>query len=87
VTGEATFHEPFGPEYVRPAPADCPGCPCCSARLCQRAQEFVFPDTSPYRGQSGIPCQFLNAADAAVTRGCPCTEQYEAKNRARTARC
>ncbi|QNT94847.1 hypothetical protein HEP81_04574 [Streptomyces griseofuscus] len=38
---EGTFHEPFGPEYVRPKQADCPNCPCCSAALCERGRADV----------------------------------------------
>ncbi|CAL9608845.1 hypothetical protein SUDANB1_05583 [Streptomyces sp. enrichment culture] len=33
--------ETFGPEYVRPAPAACPDCACCSARLCERGRSSV----------------------------------------------
>ncbi|MFB7574631.1 hypothetical protein [Streptomyces sp. NPDC056165] len=36
------FHEPFGPQYVRPPQADCPNCPCCSARLCERGRASLL---------------------------------------------
>lgn len=30
-----SFPEPFGPIYESPEPAACPGCPCCTRRLCE----------------------------------------------------
>ncbi|MGE7437991.1 hypothetical protein [Kitasatospora sp. NPDC001175] len=74
---EGYFHEPWGPEYVQPAPADCPGCGCCTARLCKQAKNvsgFTQPDLA---GATGIPCEYLvdNRDREAVdqVRGCPCT--------------
>ena len=30
--------ETFGPEYVKPAPRECPDCPCCSLALCEKGR-------------------------------------------------
>ena len=53
---EAPFPEPFGPEYVAPAPAACPHCPCCSARLCE----------------TGDCLTMAAAADKEIVKDCPC---------------
>ncbi|MFD0209194.1 hypothetical protein ACFVH9_08650 [Streptomyces hirsutus] len=61
---EGPFHEPFGPEYVRPANADCPDCDCCTAVLCATGRASVL-------GCVG------HAGDEAVerVRGCPCSAE------------
>jgi hypothetical protein len=71
------FHEPWGPEYVQLAPADCPDCQCCTARLCERAKN-VGGFTQPELAEAmGIPCEFLvDGSDRELVdtvRGCPCT--------------
>ncbi|PSK52405.1 hypothetical protein B0E38_04731 [Streptomyces sp. 111WW2] len=57
-----TMIEPFGVDYVRPAPAPCPDCDCCSAALCERGR------TSTFR------CAGLaQEAHRALVYGCPCS--------------
>ncbi|MFF4385557.1 hypothetical protein ACFY0G_02005 [Streptomyces sp. NPDC001552] len=53
--------EPFGPEYVRPAQADCPNCPCCTAPLCERGRA------------NWMECEGLTGGPRAAVRGCPCS--------------
>lgn len=57
------FPEPFGPQYVAPPSKDCPNCPCCSARLCERGRRSVMRcsgqrlrDDSLMQLVSGCPC-------------------------------
>jgi hypothetical protein len=74
---EGDFHEPWGPEYVHPAPASCPNCLCCTARLCQRAAAVGGFTTPDLIGAQGIPCEYLadnrDRQSADLVRGCPCT--------------
>lgn len=74
------FPEPFGPEYVRPAPAGCPNCRCCTARLCEQAKNvtgFTQPDLA---GTQGIPCEYVAGhQDRELVRGCPCTAGLPSK--------
>ena len=67
---EGWFPEPFGPVYERPPGEDCPGCPCCTRRLCETAA-----------GQEGI-CSHMSGDPQAVS-GCPCTATAEARARTR----
>lgn len=32
------FHDPLGPAYVRPIPASCPDCGCCTRALCEKGR-------------------------------------------------
>jgi hypothetical protein len=62
------FHEPFGPDYVRPAQAPCANCACCSAVLCERGRNSVhqcagLTDEQTKQIVSGCPCS------AATTPG------------------
>jgi hypothetical protein len=74
---EGYFHEPWGPEYVHPAPVGCPNCPCCTTRLCEQAKKVTGFTTPELAGTTGIPCEYLvDARDREVVdlvRGCPCT--------------
>ncbi|MFE7118544.1 hypothetical protein ACFU99_24320 [Streptomyces sp. NPDC057654] len=54
------FYEPFGPDYVRPSPANCPHCPCHTLRVCEgfqwhRAERPVYSDGSAY--DEPCPCE------------------------------
>ncbi|WP_327384997.1 hypothetical protein [Streptomyces sp. NBC_01207] len=60
------MHEPFGPEYVRPKPAACPDCQCCTAALCERGRSSV------------MECLGLTADHRDVVRGCPCSGELTA---------
>lgn len=57
---EALYPEPFDVEYVRPAPAPCPHCSCCSLHLCETAVS------------RGAACSWLSD-DAGIVTGCPCS--------------
>ncbi|TFV33141.1 hypothetical protein E4K10_30120 [Streptomyces sp. T1317-0309] len=61
---ETPFHEPFGPEYLRPAQKDCPDCPCCTAELCERGRASVLECT----GHS-------NQESKGTVRNCPCSAE------------
>ncbi|MEV6738611.1 hypothetical protein AB0N14_17450 [Streptomyces sp. NPDC051104] len=61
---EGPFHEPFGPEYVRPKQADCPNCPCCSAALCERGRADVTGCTNHTSDET-----------RATVAGCPCSAE------------
>lgn len=67
---EPWFPEPFGPVYERPPGAPCPGCGCCTLRLCQLA------------AGKDAPCSQLSGDPQAVA-GCPCTATAGARTRAR----
>lgn len=57
-------YEPFGPEYVRPAPPPCPNCPCCSAALCQKGANSV------------MQCHgHVDPAMVATVSACPCSAE------------
>lgn len=58
-------YERFGPEYVRPAPALCPNCPCCSTGLCEKGRNSV----TQCLGHVGA-----SAASATVS-ACPCSAE------------
>lgn len=60
-----TYDEPFGPEYVRPAQAACPNCPCCSARLCEKGAKSVMQ----CHGHVADP------ALVATVESCPCSAE------------
>lgn len=60
MSDEYTFHEPFGPEYVRPVAPACPKCPCHTRRVCDgfqwhRAEQPTNPDGTPY--DRPCPCE------------------------------
>lgn len=57
--------ETFGPEYVKPAPRDCPDCPCCSAALCEKGRTNV---------QACVALASRAEARPVVT-GCPCSDE------------
>lgn len=59
------LHEPFGPEYVRPAQAPCPNCPCCSARLCEKGRNSV------------MQCHghVADSETVAIVSACPCSAE------------
>ena len=63
---ESWFPEPFGPIYVRPEGEPCPGCECCTLRLCQLA------------AGDGVTCVARADIPLAV-RSCPCTATAEAR--------
>ena len=67
---EAPFPEPFGPVYERPPGAPCPGCECCTLRLCQAA-----PDKA-------APCSYLSDDPQGVA-DCPCSATAAARARTR----
>lgn len=56
-------YEPFGPEYLRPAQAPCPNCPCCSARLCEKGRNSVMQ----CHGHVADP------ETVAIVSACPCS--------------
>ncbi len=56
--------ERFGPEYVRPANADCPNCLCCTAALCERGRASFLMCTG-----------HVDDAHRAVVALCPCSSQ------------
>ena len=62
MTDEYPFREPWGGEYVRPAPAVCPNCPCCTLALCEAGRADVFGclgrlgDTDPEIRQRVAAC-------------------------------
>ncbi|MEU8887343.1 hypothetical protein [Streptomyces sp. NPDC048442] len=63
------FHEPFGPEYVRPKSANCPRCPCHTSRVCEGFQWHLastptYPDGSSYTE----PCPCEQAASVPEDR-------------------
>ena len=58
---EVPFPEPFGPLYVRPAGAPCPGCECCTQQLCEVA------------ASKSLPCSSV-ADDRQAVSGCRCTQ-------------
>ncbi|MET9321911.1 hypothetical protein ABZX75_17215 [Streptomyces sp. NPDC003038] len=56
--------EPFGPEYVRPAQADCERCECCTAALCERGQISV------------LRCYgHVDPEHRATVENCPCSAE------------
>lgn len=69
------FHEPFGPEYVRPASADCPACDCCTTRLCEKGR------TSPF-GCIG----HVNGEARETVATCPCSAESTPGTAAHTAK-
>lgn len=61
---DGTIEAPDGFTWERPAPEDCPNCPCHTARTCEalawrRAARPTYPDGTPY------------------TEPCPCEKQEE----------
>ncbi|MEU1853648.1 hypothetical protein ABZ499_31390 [Streptomyces sp. NPDC019990] len=58
-------HEPFGPEYIRPANPDCPDCGCCTAALCAKGRASV----------SECAGHVDNAELIARVTGCPCSAE------------
>jgi hypothetical protein len=61
MSDEAWFPEPFGPIYDRPEGAPCPGCECCTARLCEKA------------ASTGLRCAWhAEAAGKEIVANCPC---------------
>ncbi|MFC8463357.1 hypothetical protein [Streptomyces sp. NPDC057250] len=56
--------ETFGPEYVRPAPRECPDCPCCSVALCERGR------TTPLSCQACTPQHTRE-----IVADCPCSSE------------
>jgi hypothetical protein len=61
---DAGMVEPFGPDYVRPAPAACSNCTCCTRALC----ELGRATTSACAGKVGDQ-------DRALVAGCPCSSE------------
>lgn len=66
---DGPVHEPFGPEYVRPANPDCPDCACCTAALCAKGRASLsecsgqVDDEELLERVTGCPCS------AESTRG------------------
>ncbi|MEU0059872.1 hypothetical protein [Streptomyces sp. NPDC006334] len=60
-----TYDETFGPEYLPPAQAPCPNCPCCSALLCEKGRNSVMQ----CHGHVG------DSATVAVVSACPCSAE------------
>ncbi|MFJ6561999.1 hypothetical protein ACIQMV_19485 [Streptomyces sp. NPDC091412] len=58
------FHEPFGPQYVRPPQGPCPNCPCCTAALCERGRASVL-ECAGHAGDE----------HKATVRHCPCSAE------------
>jgi hypothetical protein len=61
-----TYPEPFGPLYEAPPGNPCPGCECCTERLCKKAifDNVVCVNISDDRARvSGCPCTRVNIAD------------------------
>ncbi|MGW3570173.1 hypothetical protein ACWDSL_40985 [Streptomyces sp. NPDC000941] len=69
------FHEPFSPEYVRPTPADCPNCGCCTARLCAKGR------TSPL-----VCIGHVNGDTKETVAACPCSAESTPGTAAHTAK-
>ncbi|MFJ8385541.1 hypothetical protein ACIQ9Q_13715 [Streptomyces sp. NPDC094438] len=70
MTDDYPFHEPFGPEYVRPRSADCPNCPCHTQGVCAefqwlRADRPTYSDGTPY--EKPCPCEQAAAEPVART--------------------
>jgi hypothetical protein len=70
MSDEGWFPEPFGPIYERPPGVPCPGCECCTLRLCADAA-----------GRT-LPCSAVSD-DPQTVSGCPCTATAEARARTR----
>ncbi|MFF5968161.1 hypothetical protein ACFY64_31460 [Streptomyces collinus] len=61
---DGPVHEPFGPEYVRPANPACPDCDCCSAALCALGRASV------------MECKGSTEGDAVErVANCPCSAE------------
>ncbi|MFB6963467.1 hypothetical protein ACFCYB_42670 [Streptomyces sp. NPDC056309] len=58
------FHEPFGPQYVRPPQADCPNCPCCTAVLCERGRASLLECAG-----------HVDSKHKAAVERCPCSAE------------
>ncbi|BBA98272.1 hypothetical protein RVR_4402 [Actinacidiphila reveromycinica] len=56
--------ETFGPEYVRPAQADCPRCACCTAALCDKGRNSIT------RCAGSTPQEHRQTVE-----GCPCSAE------------
>ncbi|WP_019061780.1 hypothetical protein [Streptomyces prunicolor] len=64
-----TYDEPFGPEYLRPAQAPCPNCPCCSASLCERGAASAMQCHGHVSDPESIPTVSACPCSAETTRG------------------
>lgn len=59
-----SYDEPFGPEYVRPANADCPDCVCCTTALCERGRASVMKCAG-----------HVDGPHRETVRECPCSAE------------
>ncbi|WP_406501523.1 hypothetical protein OHA04_27295 [Streptomyces sp. NBC_01590] len=62
---EIKICEPFSPEHVRPDPALCPNCPCCSLLLCEKGRNSV----TQCLGHVG------DSTAATIVSACPCSAE------------
>lgn len=71
-----TMEAPEGHVWLKPPPDDCPNCECCTAKLCQLADE---KDTL---------CRWLVDRGEGVmdVRNCPCSAPIEQRLRAKYAK-
>lgn len=65
--------ESFGPEYLRPAQADCPRCGCCTAALCEKGRTSFLGcrghvDEGHRETVTGCPCSAETTRDTAAWR-------------------
>lgn len=60
-----SLEAPDGHVWLKPGPEDCPGCSCCTAALCQRAEE------------AHVGCEWLvkRGPGVANVSTCPCGEK------------
>ena len=69
----APLEDPDGHRWVWRAEPDCPGCRCCTARLCHLAtavRGFAHPGLEHARG---VPCEYAPPRVEETVTGCPCT--------------
>lgn len=59
-----TYPEPFDAEHVRPTPAACTSCSCCSAQLCEEGRKVAF----------GCAAQ-SSTEDKPLVQDCPCSAE------------
>ncbi|MFI1954837.1 hypothetical protein ACH437_23815 [Streptomyces xinghaiensis] len=65
--------ESFGPEYLRPAQADCPRCGCCTAALCEKGRTSFLGcrghvDEGHRETVTGCPCSAETTRETAAWR-------------------
>lgn len=74
---EYPFREPWGPEYVRPAPPVCPDCDCCTKALCEVGRTDPWGCIARF-GSNNPEIRELVAACPCSAETTPGTEAYRA---------